>query len=102
MQSHLPARHSSMEQERLPERLSLEECLEAFSQSEVLDESNPWHCPMCRRHQSATKTLTIWKLPDFLIIYMKRFVYVRDTSCKLEKAVTFPVRDLDLTRFMSG
>ncbi len=100
--AHLPARHPSTQQERIPGHLSLEECLESFSQSERLDDGNPWHCPRCRKNQSATKTLTIWKLPDFLIIYMKRFVYVKETSCKLEKAVTFPVHDLDLTQFMSG
>ncbi len=76
--------------------------MEAFSKSEVLDKHNPWHCPRCEKHQEATKTLTIWKLPDFLIIYLKRFVYVKKTSCKLERAVSFPVQDLDLTRFMSG
>ena len=43
--------HSSMSETRLKERLDLEECLSAFSEKEVLDESNPWYCPVCRKHQ---------------------------------------------------
>ena len=54
------------------ERLDLDDCLSAFSEKEVLDESNPWLCPVCRKHQCASKTLTIWRFPDFLIIYLKR------------------------------
>ncbi len=73
LQLHSPLRHPSTQRPRLRDHLTLEECLEAFSQSEVLDDSNRVHCPMCRRDQRATKTLTIWKLPDFLIIYMKRW-----------------------------
>jgi ubiquitin C-terminal hydrolase len=50
----------------------LESCLEAFSTSETLDASNPWFCPVCRKNQCATKTLTVWRFPDFLIVYLKR------------------------------
>ena len=57
---------------RVPPKLSLSECLEAFSESETLDSSNPWYCPMCQMRQCATKTLTVWRFPDHLIVYLKR------------------------------
>lgn len=69
---YLPEQHTSMLRKRAKDKLSLEECLEAFSEEESLDESNPWYCPMCRKNQCATKTLTIWKFPDYLILYLKR------------------------------
>jgi hypothetical protein len=65
-------RDDSLNGRRLPEVISLEDCLEAFSEVETLDDNNPWYCPNCSKNQSATKTLTIWRLPDYLIVYLKR------------------------------
>jgi ubiquitin C-terminal hydrolase len=41
-----------------------------------LDLANPWFCPTCRRNQTATNTLSVWRYPDYLVIYLKRFVYL--------------------------
>ena len=32
------------------------------------------YCPDCRKNQCATKTLTVWRFPDFLILYLKRYI----------------------------
>ena len=64
--------HESMSRPRIKEKLSLNDCLEAFSRTEELDETNPWYCPMCRKNKCATKTLSVWRFPDYLIIYLKR------------------------------
>ncbi len=64
--------HESMLRPRIKDKLTLDDCIEAFSRTEDLDESNPWYCPMCRKNQCATKTLTVWRFPDYLIIYLKR------------------------------
>ena len=65
--------HESMNRPRIKEKLSLNDCLEAFSRTEELDETNPWYCPMCRKNKCATKTLSVWRFPDYLIIYLKRY-----------------------------
>ena len=72
LSSFRPERDSSLDGCRLAEVLSLEDCIGAFSESETLDQSNPWFCPDCQKNQCAMKTLTIWRLPDFLIVYLKR------------------------------
>ena len=37
-----------------------------------------WHCPNCRRRQHGTiKSLSLWNLPDILVIHLKRFKQVR-------------------------
>jgi len=98
----------SMEVERLKQELDLFDCLDAFSSREVLDQANPWFCPICRRNQTATKTLSVWRYPDFLVIYLKRFVYLEKGpgglagSVKLDNKVTFPLAGLDLTPYLSG
>ena len=65
--------HESMSRPRIKDKLTLEDCMEAFSRTEELDETNPWFCPMCRKNKCATKTLTVWRFPDYLIIYLKRY-----------------------------
>ena len=61
-----------------------------------------------RKNQTATKTLTVWRYPDFLIIILKRFVYLEKGpggmagSVKLDNRVEFPIKDLDLNPFLSG
>ncbi|XP_069684721.1 uncharacterized protein [Periplaneta americana] len=67
----LAIEHPSMKLMRRQDPLSLYDCLQAFSESEQLDEHNPWYCPMCQKNQCATKTLSVWRYPDFLIVYLK-------------------------------
>jgi len=95
----------SMYLDRAKSNLSLYDCLEAFSNPEELDEDNPWFCPMCRSCQPATKTLSVWRYPDFLIIHLKRFIYVKkdDIGCqKVDNRVDFPLEGLDMTPYLAG
>ncbi|XP_013415343.1 uncharacterized protein LOC106177185 [Lingula anatina] len=94
--------HKSMELLRPNRPLTLFECFEAFTESEVLDEHNPWFCPCCKRNQCARKSMTVWSLPDTLVVYLKRFVFHERTSTKIDTKVSFPVEDLDLSTFISG
>ncbi|EEC14164.1 hypothetical protein IscW_ISCW011751 [Ixodes scapularis] len=54
--------------------LTLYDCLRAFSESETLDEQNPWFCPTCCGNKRARKTLSVWRSPDTLMVYLKRQV----------------------------
>lgn len=64
--------HKSMSEQRLVQDLSLNDCMKAFSESEVLDDNNPWFCPICQSNQRARKSLSIWRCPDTLMVYLKR------------------------------
>ncbi|GAB1605457.1 uncharacterized protein LOC115230714 [Argonauta hians] len=94
--------HESMEDQRPNTPMSLYDCFTAFMQSETLDEHNPWYCPNCSKNCRAKKTMTVWRYPDNLIIYLKRFVFHELTSTKIDNLVTFPLEDLDLGQFISG
>lgn len=93
----LAVEHPSMKLMRRQDPLSLYDCLQAFSESEQLDEHNPWYCPMCQKNQCATKTLSVWRYPDFLIVYLKRFIFHECVSVKLDNKVTFPLMGLSVT-----
>ncbi|XP_075235609.1 uncharacterized protein LOC142332842 isoform X2 [Lycorma delicatula] len=94
-------RDLSMASMRLQQPLTLYDCIQAFSQSEVLDKQNPWYCPKCQQNQCATKTLSVWRCPDYLIVYLKRFVFHDGMSTKLEDKVMFPFHGLNLSTSVS-
>ncbi|KAL3852453.1 hypothetical protein ACJMK2_016087 [Sinanodonta woodiana] len=81
----------------------LSQCLELFTEPEVLSQEEAWYCPQCKEHREATKQMSIWKLPHTLIVQLKRFSFrnfiLRD---KIDKMVEFPVRDLDLSPYYVG
>ena len=51
------------------------------------------YCPECKAHRQATKQLSVWRLPEILIIHLKRFsfrnILFKD---KISKLVDFPIR----------
>jgi len=49
------------------------------------------YCPVCKRHEQATKKFDIWQLPRVLVIHLKRFSYTRYWRDKLDTSVDFPI-----------
>lgn len=51
------------------------------------------YCPQCKQHREASKQLLLWRLPNVLIVQLKRFSFRsfiwRD---KINDLVEFPVR----------
>ena len=58
------------------------------------------YCPVCKEHRQASKKLDLWRLPEILIIHLKRFSYSRYTKNKLDTSVDFPIHDLDLSKYI--
>ncbi|KAI4824716.1 hypothetical protein KUCAC02_013211 [Chaenocephalus aceratus] len=90
-------KHGSMEVPQQQTTVQLQECIELFTTMETLEEENPWYCPVCKKHQLATKKLDLWFLPEVLIIHLKRFSYTKFTREKLDSIVDFPLRELDFS-----
>ncbi|RWW23421.1 hypothetical protein GW17_00012331 [Ensete ventricosum] len=59
-------------------------------------------CPCCKKPQQASKKLDLWRLPEVLVIHLKRFSYSRYMKNKLETLVDFPIHDLDLSTYIAG
>uniref|UniRef100_A0A8C4IKL5 Ubiquitin carboxyl-terminal hydrolase n=1 Tax=Dicentrarchus labrax TaxID=13489 RepID=A0A8C4IKL5_DICLA len=89
-------KHASMEVPQQQTTVQLQECIELFTTVETLEEENPWYCPVCKKHQLATKKLDLWSLPEVLIIHLKRFSYTKFTREKLDSIVDFPLSCYDL------
>ncbi|RKP38387.1 hypothetical protein BJ085DRAFT_42737 [Dimargaris cristalligena] len=83
-------------------RVTLAQCLESFVQEEILDGDDQWFCPRCQVHRRTSKRLVITRLPDVLIIHLKRFSFSGPFRNKLETDVDFPVRGLNMDRFIAA
>lgn len=55
-----------------------------------------WRCPHCKVPQQGTVKLSLWTLPEILIIHLKRFRQVAEQRHKLTTLVRFPLRGLDM------
>lgn len=84
------------------EAISLFSCLEAFLTEEPLGPEDMWYCPRCKEHRQATKKLDLWTLPDILVVHLKRFSYSRYLKNKLDTFVNFPIRNLDLSKYVKS
>ena len=78
--------------------VTLHQCFQSFSRPERLDTDNMWYCSKCKQHVQALKTMKLWRLPNILVVHLKRFEYKnalrRD---KLGTFVDFPLARLDMT-----
>ncbi|CAI0402306.1 unnamed protein product [Linum tenue] len=85
------------------ESVPLYKCLESFLKEEPLGPDDMWlvDCPDCKMPRQATKKLDLWRLPEILIVHLKRFSYGRWFKNKLETYVDFPIDELDLSSYLS-
>ncbi|KAF6030636.1 USP19 [Bugula neritina] len=81
----------------------LERCLYEFTKPEVLSKDESWYCPTCKTHREANKQMTLWSLPDTLIIQLKRFSFGGSIyRNKIDDFISFPLTGLDMNRFYAG
>ncbi|RDX48228.1 cysteine proteinase [Lentinus brumalis] len=77
--------------------ITLQDCLDEFTREEKLGEDDLWYCPRCKKHQQATKRIDLWKVPDVLVVHLKRFSNSRMLRDKIDAFVDFPIEGLDLS-----
>lgn len=80
--------------------VSLIDCFDEFTKFELMNGSNAWYNDKIQKYESVYKRLTFWSLPKILIITLKRV-----TPCgskKNEQLVVFPLKLLDLSKYVNG
>lgn len=81
--------------------IALTDALTMFTSEEQLGSRDEWLCPKCKTQQQAHKKIELWKLPQILVLHLKRFQHGKYRRSKLDVNVKFPSKDLDLTPFLS-
>jgi ubiquitin carboxyl-terminal hydrolase 19 len=73
--------------------VSLTDCLQLFTEPETLAQKDAWYCPRCKKHRPAIKQMSVWRLPRFLVIHLKRFSFLNLVwRSKIDHLVSFPLR----------
>eukprot|EP01116_Phalansterium_solitarium_P023194 TRINITY_DN799_c0_g1_i1.p1 TRINITY_DN799_c0_g1~~TRINITY_DN799_c0_g1_i1.p1 ORF type:complete len:1375 (+),score=305.50 TRINITY_DN799_c0_g1_i1:156-4280(+) len=104
-QKELFTKHVSLQptpEESAHERVSLLDCVRLFFTEERLGVDDKWLCPHCRQLSQAVKKLDVARLPEVLIVHLKRFQYSSTYRSKLKELVSFPIDGLDLSAFVHG
>uniref|UniRef100_A0ACB8FKC5 Ubiquitin carboxyl-terminal hydrolase 31 n=1 Tax=Sphaerodactylus townsendi TaxID=933632 RepID=A0ACB8FKC5_9SAUR len=89
--------HQQRELHHQPQCCTLAQCFQLYTKEEQLAPDDAWRCPHCKQLQQGSITLSLWTLPDVLIIHLKRFRQEGDRRMKLQNMVRFPLTGLDMT-----
>ncbi|XP_063171108.1 ubiquitin carboxyl-terminal hydrolase 31 [Candoia aspera] len=80
-----------------PQSCTLAQCFQLYTKEEQLAPDDAWRCPHCKQLQQGSISLSLWTLPDVLIVHLKRFRQEGDRRMKLQNMVRFPLTSLDMT-----
>ncbi|XP_072225033.1 ubiquitin carboxyl-terminal hydrolase 43 isoform X2 [Leuresthes tenuis] len=79
---------------------TLDECFQLYTKEEQLAPDDAWKCPHCKQLQQGMVKMSLWTLPDILILHLKRFRQVGERRNKLTTFVHFALTGLDMTPHM--
>ena len=80
--------------------VSLHNCLNAFFSADELKGDNMYSCEKCGKLRNGLKYSKLVKLPEVLMVHLKRFRHDYTFSSKISQHVTFPLTDLSLQPFL--
>lgn len=95
--------HPSLEQNREKENalsrpLELSQCFDEFTKEEQVD----MECERCKTKGSVCLQQQIWRVPDILILVLKRFAFQGGLLEKITQIVDFPLDILDTSTWVRG
>lgn len=76
--------------------ININDCFDLYTKEETLDNNNKYNCEHCNNECNANKKLSLWKLPNYLIISFKRF---QSDGTKLCNPINFPIENLNLQKY---
>jgi ubiquitin C-terminal hydrolase len=80
----------------------IDDCFDEFCKTEHIDQYGKWFCEKCGELTNAKKSIKLWKLPQILIIQLKRFDYDLRSYAKINTRVTYPLKSLDVNYHVSN
>lgn len=78
---------------------SLIDCFDHYVKGEILDGENAWYNEETKQKINIKKNIQFWSFPSILVIDIKRF---NSRNQKNQVLVTFPLTDLDLSKYVIG
>mmetsp|Transcript_3430 Transcript_3430/g.5190 ORF Transcript_3430/g.5190 Transcript_3430/m.5190 type:complete len:915 (-) Transcript_3430:35-2779(-) len=82
--------------------VTIQDCLHSYCALEDLTGDDKYKCEACKTVNEATKQLRISRLPEMLVLHIKRFRYDSYFGSKVSQHVQFPIEDLDVKPFVQA
>ena len=89
--------------------VALDECFKEFSKEEVLETER--YCSNCKAHRQVKKTMNLWRLPEVLILGLKRYKQGPGIDMwgggniqrkKIDNFIDFPLEGLNVRPYLSS
>lgn len=80
--------------------VDLHDCFKTFTNAEVLDEDT-WYCGRCKTHRRGLMQASLYRLPDILVIHIKRFSMTARRRDKIRTKVIFPLVSLNMGEYLA-
>lgn len=94
---------SSSSSDRNSRSISLDKCMDAFLKNEGISLEDHWICERCGVAREGVRKSDIWRLPDLVMIQLKRFQYFENQHRqKVRALVDFPLEGLDFSKWMGA
>ncbi len=83
--------------------IPLYSCLEKFTNEESMEvnEDYGYYCKNCDAKRVVSTKTDLWKVPDILVVHIKRFFHMGQCREKIRSLVVFPLSGLDVTNFVA-
>jgi len=81
--------------------ITLSDCLDSYTKEEQLDEDS-WYCSRCKEFRAGRMSYELWRVPDILVIHLKRFNCTARWREKIRTKVHFPINSLDMNQWASS
>lgn len=79
---------------------NLYDCFDIYIKPEILEGDNAWYNEKSGIKEDIKKQISFWNFPKILVITLKRFS--PDGQQKLNSLITFPLENLDLSKYVRG
>jgi ubiquitin C-terminal hydrolase len=85
----------------MPDKKNIEllDCFDLFTEGEYLIDENAYFNEETNQKENICKKIYFWSLPEILVIDLKRY---NNFSKKNQSHVSFPLTDLDLSKYVNG
>ena len=77
--------------------IPLGSCLDLYSKKEKIE---GYRCDHCKDNTTAVIKPLLSHLPDLLVLHLQRFNFESGYLDKIEDLVTFPLRNLDMAKYL--
>ncbi|KAE8982071.1 hypothetical protein PR003_g24145 [Phytophthora rubi] len=82
--------------------MSIHDCLKAYTEQEFLSDDAAYYCSRCKTHRSAAKKISVYRLPNVLVLHLKRFSFSTFSRDKVSTSISFPAQGLDLAEYCAS